>query len=81
VGGADAQTTPRSAHDMRGLGVENLIAYCPNDACRHQALIDVTRYPADIEVPYFRDKVVCGKCGGESAFVRPNWKERQPPRT
>jgi hypothetical protein len=26
---------------MRRQGVRNLIAYCLNDACRHQAIIDV----------------------------------------
>jgi transposase len=26
--------------NMRRQGVRNLIAYCLNDACRHQALID-----------------------------------------
>jgi hypothetical protein len=54
---------------------------CLNDACRHQALIDVSSYPAETEVPYFRDKVVCGKCGSgrNKVDVRPNWKE-QPTR-
>jgi hypothetical protein len=64
--------------NMRELGVQNLVAFCLNDACRHQALIDVSSYPAETEVPYFRDKVVCGKCGGrrDKIDVRPNWKEQ-----
>jgi hypothetical protein len=37
--------------DMRTLGVHRLIAFCHNDACRHQALIDVSDYPDDMEVP------------------------------
>ena len=28
--------------NRRELGVQNLIAFCLNDACRHQALIDVS---------------------------------------
>ena len=28
--------------NMRELGVQHLIAYCLNDACRHTALIDVS---------------------------------------
>jgi hypothetical protein len=28
-----------------------LVAYCLNDACRHVALIDVSSYPTDTEVP------------------------------
>jgi hypothetical protein len=31
--------------NMRRQGVTHLIAFCHNDACRHQALIDVSGYP------------------------------------
>jgi hypothetical protein len=64
--------------NMRRNGVRNLIAYCLNDACRHQALIDVSSYPADTPVPWFGGKVVCAKCGarGRHIDVRPNWKEK-----
>ena len=49
-----------------------------NDACRHTALVDVSSYPADTEVPWFRWRVVCAKCGsrGNKIDVRPNWKEQ-----
>ena len=61
---------------MRELGVQNLVAYCLNDACRHTALIDVSSYPADTDVPWFRSRVGCAKCGsrGNKIDVRPNWK-------
>jgi transposase len=68
--------------NMRDLGgVQNLIASCLNDACRHTALIDVWSYPAETEIPYFRRHVVCAKCGsrGNKIDVRPNWKE--PPQS
>jgi hypothetical protein len=63
---------------MRELGVQRLIASCLNEACRHTALIDVSSYSAETEVPYFRSKVVCAKCGnkGDKIDVRPNWKEQ-----
>ena len=66
---------------MRQLGVQRLIASCLNDACRHQAMIDVSKFSDDIEVPSFASKIVCAKCGarGRHIDVRPNWKE-QPPR-
>jgi hypothetical protein len=54
---------PMMLGNMRELGVQRLIASCLNDACRHTAQIDVSSYPADTEVPYFRDKVICAKCG------------------
>ena len=64
--------------NMRAQGVRNLIAYCFNDSCRHQALIDVSSYPGDTPVPWFGGKVVCNKSGarGRRIDVRPNWKEQ-----
>ena len=69
---------PMTLGNMRQPGVQNLVASCLNDGCRHVALIDVSRYPADTEVPWFRSRVVCNKCGGrrDKIDVRPNWKEQ-----
>jgi hypothetical protein len=64
--------------NMRELGVQRLVASCLNDAGRHVALIDVSAYPAETEVPSFRPRVKCGKCGGRNVDVRPNWKEQPP---
>jgi hypothetical protein len=63
---------------MRQLGVQQLVAYCLNPSCRHEGLIDVSKYPAHTEVPSFALKVVCAKCGsrGRHIDVRPNWKEQ-----
>jgi hypothetical protein len=71
---------PMTLGNIRRLGVQRLIASCLNDACRHVALIDVSSYPADTEVPWFRTRVVCTKCGarGNKIDVRPNWKEQPP---
>jgi hypothetical protein len=62
--------------NMRELGVQRLVASCLNDACQHTALIDVSSYPPDTEVPSFGRRAVCGKCGGRGnkIDVRPNWK-------
>ena len=46
--------------NRRELGVQNLIAFCLNDACRHQALIDVSSYPAETEVPSFQRRAARG---------------------
>jgi hypothetical protein len=43
---------------------------------RHQAIIDVSSYPDDVEVPSFQSRAKCGKCCGKRVDVRPNWKER-----
>jgi hypothetical protein len=50
---------PMDLTNMRRQGVYHLIAYCLNDSCRHQALIDVSSYPADTLVTWFGGKVVC----------------------
>jgi hypothetical protein len=58
--------------------VQRLVAYCLNPSCRHEGLIDVSKYRADIEVPWFAEMVVCNKCRarGRLIDVRPNWKEQ-----
>jgi hypothetical protein len=33
--------------NMHAQGVHHPIGYCLNDACRHQAIIDVSSYPHD----------------------------------
>ena len=43
-----------------------------------QALINVSSYPDDIEVPSFGRRAKCSKCGGKRVDVRPNWKEQRP---
>jgi hypothetical protein len=64
--------------NMRELGVQRLVAFCLNSACRHEGLIDVSKYPEDTEVPWFASKIACAKCGGRHIDVRPNWKEQPP---
>jgi hypothetical protein len=64
--------------NMRALRVQRLIASYLNKACRHMALIDVSIYPAETEVPWLARKARCGKCGGKRVDVRPNWKEQPP---
>jgi hypothetical protein len=36
--------------------LRNLVAHCLNDARRHQGLIDVSKYPDDIEVQFIRQQ-------------------------
>ena len=42
------------------------------------ALIDVSNYPAETEVPWFKRRAKYGKCGcrGNKINVHPNWKEQ-----
>jgi hypothetical protein len=52
---------PMTLGNMRRLGVQRLVAHCLNDTCRHQGLIDVSKFPDDTEVPSFARKVVCAR--------------------
>ena len=36
------------------------------------ALIDVSSYPADTQIPWFRSRVKCGKCGGKMRAQKPS---------
>jgi hypothetical protein len=65
--------------NMRELGVRGLAVSCLNHACRHETVISADDYADDIEVPSFRPRMKCSKCGGRNVDVRPNWKE-QPTR-
>jgi hypothetical protein len=55
---------PMDLANMRRRGVRNLIAFCLNEACRHQGVIDVSSYPGDTLVQWFKFKVKCTKRGG-----------------
>ena len=63
--------------NMRRHGVHHLIAYCLDDACRHQSNHRRVELSRRHTVPWFQSKVKCGKCGrgGRWVDVRPNWKE------
>ena len=62
---------------MREQGVRTLVAYCLNDLCRHQAIIEVWSYSPETTIAYFKNRVVCAKCGARrnKIDVMPNWKE------
>ena len=60
---------PMTLGNMRENSVQHLIAYCHNDACRHQAVIDVSSYPDDVEVPWFASRIKCSKCGRRGRWV------------
>jgi hypothetical protein len=65
---------PMTLGDMRAHGVHHLIAFCLNDACRHQALIDVSSYPPDTLVPWFRCSPRRGLAHvAERSFAGPGW--------
>jgi hypothetical protein len=74
--GRDFARTP--LHDSAiELGFGELV----NHACRHDAVLEVSSYPAETEVPSFRPRMKCGKCGkcgSKNVDVRPNWKEQPP---
>jgi hypothetical protein len=62
--------------NKRKLGMRGLKASCLNPNCRHEAVFGVDDYADELEVPPFRPRVKCSKCGGRNVDVRANWKEQ-----
>jgi hypothetical protein len=47
----------RAIYPSINLSIDKgLVGYCLNDACRYSALIDVSSYPDDVEVPSFQHR-------------------------
>jgi hypothetical protein len=70
--------------NMREQDVRHLIAYCLNDACRHPAVIDVSNYADDVEVPWFQERIKCRSVVGAgvgSTCGRTAKKSRAMPRS
>jgi len=57
--------------NMRELGVRRLVAYCLNDACRHTALIDVSKHPDNVDVPSFQRRARLNAATVVTVDVRP----------
>jgi hypothetical protein len=66
---------PMTLGNLRELGVRGLNVLCLNPACCHELTFNADDYAGDIEMSWFRSRMVCGKCGGNRVDVRPNWKE------
>jgi hypothetical protein len=64
--------------EMRELGIRHLWISCLNRACQHDALLDVSSYPAGVQILSLRHHMKCEKCGSRNVDVRPYWNERSP---
>jgi hypothetical protein len=64
--------------EMRELGIRHLWISCLNRACQHDALLDVSSYPAGVQILSLRNQMKCEKCGRRNIDVRPYWHERSP---
>jgi hypothetical protein len=62
--------------EMRALGIRHLFLSCLNRACQHDALLDVSSYPAGVQILSLRHHMKCEKCGRGNMDVRPYWNER-----
>lgn len=60
--------------NMRHNGATSIDAYC---ACGHEATIDVSDWPEDLEVPNVRFRLRCSKCGARPRETRPHWPKRR----
>jgi transposase len=73
---------PMTLGNMRRQGVQHLIAYCLNDACRHQAIIDVSKYPQSAVVcgPHQMRQVRSARVGRRAAELERTAAGREPDR-
>ena len=62
---------------IRKLGVHELKVLCLNPACRHKKMFNADDYADEIDLSWFRARMICGRCGGR-VDVRANSKERLP---
>jgi hypothetical protein len=60
---------------MRRLGLRELNVLCLNPTCRHEKAFSADDYADEMEVSWFRPRMICAKCGGK-VDVRPKWKEQ-----
>jgi hypothetical protein len=74
--GAEPVDPPLTLGNMRRLGVRSLDVMCLNPECRHQAVMNVDRYPDYTLVQSFSSKMACVKCGRIGIDAAPNWKEQ-----
>ena len=62
--------------DMWELGIRHVWILCLNRACQHDTLLDVSRYPAGVQIVSLRHHMKCQKCSGKNVDRRPYWNER-----
>jgi hypothetical protein len=60
---------------MRELGVHELNVLCRNPACSHEITFSADDYAGDLELLWFRSRMICARCGGGRLDGRPNWKD------
>jgi len=72
---------PMTLGNMRQLGVQHLVATCLKDACRHQGLIDVSKYPDNTCALSFAAEIVCAKCGGRGCRLDLQEEQLDPERS
>ena len=47
--------------NMRVLGVRELNVLCLNPACRHEITFSADDYASEIEMSWFRSRMICAK--------------------
>jgi hypothetical protein len=66
---------PTTLSKMRELGVHELNVLCRNPACSHEITFNADDYAGDLELLWFRPRMICARCGGGRLDVRPSWKD------
>jgi hypothetical protein len=58
--------------NMRELGTHELHVSCLNPRCGHEIMFSADDYTGDIELSWFRARMICARCGSNRLDVQPN---------
>jgi hypothetical protein len=60
---------------VRRLGVHELNVLCLKRDCGHAITFSSDDYTDEIQLSWFRPRMICARCGGRRIDVSPNWRE------
>ena len=61
--------------NMRELGAHELNVQCLKPACSHAITFSSDDYADEIQLSWFKPRMICARCGGRRIDVSPNWKQ------
>ncbi len=62
--------------NMRKLDIHQLDVLCQNPACSHAITFSGDDYAEELELAWFKPRMICARCGGRRIDVRPHWNAR-----
>ena len=67
---ADGRPMKITFGQMRGMGLRGILVYCH---CGYHVALSADRWPDDVRLSDLEPRLVCQRCGGRGAEVRPDF--------